>query len=75
MQFHENMGRMSITFGRSRDNGLNRVPLDGPPTCPMSTLPLLQHLPRATHQNDGLSRGMSAVSFGSVGDLESRHLQ
>jgi hypothetical protein len=23
----------AITFGRSRDNGLNLVPLDGPPTC------------------------------------------
>jgi hypothetical protein len=73
MKFHESIGGASITFGRSRDNGLNRVPLDGPPTCPMSTLPLW-HLPCSTHQNDGLCRGMSAVSFGSVGDLE-RHLQ
>jgi hypothetical protein len=25
-----------LTFGRSRDNGLNRVPLEGPPTCLLS---------------------------------------
>ena len=26
-----------VTLGRSRDNGLNRVPREGPPTCSLST--------------------------------------
>jgi hypothetical protein len=58
-----------VTFGRSRDNGLNRVPLDGPPTYIPVNLPLLPKPHPNSRELPPLLRQMSR-SLSPCGGLE-----
>lgn len=72
------------TFGTSSDNGRNRVPLEGPPTCGQGVSSVIVYRDDSiTHQDHGLGGSLSIVIFthwymkhnGMQGDVKTRILR
>lgn len=52
--------RIGLTLGKSRDSGLNLVPLEGPPTCSILNLCSSSNAFSKSYQNDSFRKGRAS---------------